>query len=83
MSPLRHGLEVVDRLSRLDFDDAVESTPARDVGQDQVWIARSLSRANGDPFIVPDVDTDFKTTTPTRLELSNDSVVLQLFPNGS
>ena len=83
MAPLRHRLQVVDRLRGLDLDHAVQSTPAGGTGQNQVRVARAVCRANRHFFVVPDIDANVKPPTPSRLELSNDSVVLQLFPDGA
>jgi CheY-like chemotaxis protein len=78
--PLRYGLEVVDRFGRFHLHDAKQpSTPF--ALQYQVWIPLGLT-PHGCGLLAPWVYGDVKFPLIFRLEQANDSVVLELLPDG-
>src|ERR1041384_7534035 len=81
--PLRHRFEMIDRLDRLDLDDA-EQLAAALVLADEVWKPRARSRwRSGDRrgLFVAWIDGDVELSLIFRLQQANDAVVLELLPD--
>src|SRR5262249_48334521 len=78
--PLRHRLEVVDRLGRLDLDDADQLPPA--LLQDQIGIPGRRAAAHRRRLLVAGVDCDVELSLVLRLEQANDPIVLELLAHG-
>ena len=74
--PLRHRLEVVDRLGGLHLDDAHDLAAA--LLQDEVRIPGRRSRPDGGRLFVADVDGDVELSLVLRLQQANDPIVLEL-----
>ena len=77
--PLRHGLEVIDGLSRFDFDHT-EQLAAALVLQDQVGIPRWWSSHRRRLFVAW-INGDVEFPFIFRLQQTNDAVVLELLPD--
>jgi len=82
VSPLGHGLEVVDRLPRLDLDDALDPSGRRGRLQHQVGIEGGGTDLDRHVPLVTDVDLDLVTLLPLGLEQPDDAVVLELLAHG-
>ena len=74
--PLRHRLEMIDRLCGFDLHDP-EELPAPTVLENQVRIP-GRRPANRRRLLVPRIDRNFELSLIFRLELANDAVVLEL-----
>ena len=74
--PLRHCFQVVDRLGRLDLDNAEQSLAALAL-QHEIGIPGRWSAHRSGLFIAR-VDRDFEFSFIFRLEQANDAVVLEL-----
>ena len=74
--PLRHRFEMIDRLDRLDLDDAEQLAAALAL-QHEIRVPRGWA-AHWRRLLVPWVDRDFRFSLIFRLKQANDAVVLEL-----
>ena len=78
MRPLRQRLEMVDRLPRLDLDDALQPVAALLRGQHEVRKHRRGTGADGRVLLVAGVHARFVLAPPFGLQQANNAVVLEL-----
>ena len=78
MSPLRHGLEVVDRFCRLDLDSTQQPVPAVTRCQHQVRKDLDLSNLHGSGLTVADIGGNLQPLFETDLKQPDDPVMLEL-----
>jgi len=80
--PLRHRLEVIDRLGGLDLDHAHKLAGTLRGQQYQVRVPRRLGRPNGRRLLVPRINGDFELSLVLRLEQADNPIVLELLAHG-
>jgi len=81
--PLRHGLEMIDRLGRLDLNHT-KQLPTAFVLKDEVGEPWGRSRGwstDRRVLFVARIDRDFELSLIFRLQQANDAVVLELLPD--
>lgn len=83
VSPLRHRLEVVDRLAGLDFDDAFEPSGPSWSRDHEVRAHHHAGHLDGRRLVVADVDGHVEPPTPSRRQGLNHAVVLKLLAYGA
>jgi hypothetical protein len=80
--PLRHRLEVIDRLGRLDLDDAQQFPPALVRLQNQIRIPEGRSGTDPRRLFGSRIDGDVELSLILRLQQSDDPIVLELLADG-
>ncbi len=83
VGPLRHRLEVVDRLAGLDFDDAFELPGPSWNREHEVWAHHHARHLDGRRLVGADVDGHFEPPAPPRRQVLNHAVVLKLLAYGA
>jgi hypothetical protein len=83
VGPLRHGLEVIDRLGRFHLDRAKQFVAL--IRRRQYEIRENLHRSDSDRhgLLLPHVDRDVRAALQTHLKQADHAVMFELFPNGS
>ncbi len=81
--PLRQRFHVVDGFAGLDLDDALDLPSALKRRQNQIGIQRRAANGDTRGLLGPGVDGDGEAPFPASLQLADDAVVLELFPDGT
>ena len=81
--PLRHGLEVIDRFSRLDFDSPGQLPAAVGRRQHEIWKELDLPHSHRQGLRLADVGHDVPFPLQADLKKSDDAVVLELLAHGA
>lgn len=79
--PLRHGLEMIHRLPRLDLDDPFEPLPPIRGRQDEIGEHLPVPDTHAGALFIADVDCNVVAPLQSCLQQSDDTVMLELFPD--
>jgi len=80
MHPLGHRFQVIDRLACLDFNDTRQPLAGR---EDHVGKKGMRPKREGRQLLVADVHGDVKLSLVLGVKEANQTIVFELFPNGS
>lgn len=80
--PLGERFQVVHRLSRFHFNDALHSAAAVHRHEHEIGVRRQDTRSNRRVLFLTWIDSDFEAPAEAALQQADDAVVLELFPDG-